>query len=54
MIFQRFSRNKKKDKIAFRTAYNRAREVRRTVLKVEGGALPDFEVQRGIVDFHES
>jgi len=44
----------KKDKTAFKTAYNRTREVRWTVLKVEGGVLPDFEVQEGKTDFRES
>ena len=37
--------NKKdKNKTAFKTAYNRAREVRWTVLKVEGGVLSNFGV----------
>ena len=54
MIFQRFSRNKKKDKTAFKTAYNRAREVRWTVLKVKGGVLPGFRVQGGKTDFRKS
>jgi hypothetical protein len=31
-----------------------AREVRRTVLKVEGGVLPGFEVQGEKTDFRES
>ena len=34
----------KKDKTAFKTAYNRARELRWTVLKVEGDVLPGFRV----------
>ena len=55
MIFQRFSRNKyKKDKIALKTVYNRASEVRWIVLKVDGGVLPGFGVQGGKADFHES
>ena len=38
--------NKKdKDKTTFKIAYNRAREVRWTFLKIEGGVLPDFRVQ---------
>ena len=37
---------KEKDKTAFKTAYNKAREVKWTVLKIEEGVLPDFEVQR--------
>ena len=45
---------KEKDKTVFKTAYDRAREVRWTVLKVEGGVLPDFRVQRGKTDFRES
>ena len=35
---------KEKNKTAFKTAYNRAREVRWTVLKVEGGVLSGFGV----------
>ena len=41
---------KEKDK----TAYNRAREVRWTVLKVEGDVLPGFKVWSGKSDFDES
>jgi hypothetical protein len=33
---------KEKYKTVFKTPYNRAREVKRTVSKVEGGDLPDF------------
>ena len=39
--------NKKRDKIAFKTAYNRVREVRWTILKVDWSILPGFEVQGG-------
>jgi hypothetical protein len=48
MIFQRFSRNKKKekDKTAFKTAYNRAMEVKCTVLKVG-------EVVCSVLEFRE-
>jgi hypothetical protein len=42
VIFQKF--NRKKDKTVFKTAYNRAWEVKRTVSKVERGGLPSFEV----------
>jgi hypothetical protein len=45
---------KENDKIAFKTAYNKAREVRWTVLKVEEGVLPGFRVQGGKTDFRES
>ena len=45
---------KEKDKTAFKTAYNRAREVRWTGLKVEEGVLSDFGVQGGKTDFRES
>ena len=45
---------KEKDKTAFKTAYNRARKVRWTVLKVEGGVLPGFKVQGGKADFREN
>ena len=45
---------KEKDKTAFKTAYNRAREVRWTVLKVEIGVLPGFRVKEGKIDFCES
>ena len=38
---------KEKDKTAFKTAYNRAREVRWTVLKVKRCVLPCFGVQGG-------
>jgi hypothetical protein len=44
----------KKDKITFKIAYNRAREVKRMVSKVEGGGLPRFGVQREKVDFRKS
>jgi hypothetical protein len=46
MIFQRFSRNKKrkeKDKTVPKTAYNRAREVRYTAFKVEEVFCPMLE-----------
>ena len=33
---------------------NRSREVKWTVLKVEGGVLPDFEVQEEKTDFREN
>ena len=45
---------KEKDKTAFKTAYNRVREVKWTVLKVEGGVLSGFGVQGGKADFRES
>ena len=45
---------KEKDKPAFKTTYNRAREVRLTVLKVEGGVLPGFRVWGGKAGFRES
>ena len=45
---------KEKDKTAFKTAYNRAREVRWMILKVEGDVLPGFEVYGGKTDFQES
>ena len=45
---------KEKDKTAFKPAYNRAREVIWTVLKVEEGVLPGFKVQEGKTDFHKS
>jgi hypothetical protein len=35
---------KEKDKTASKTAYNRVREVKHTVSKVEGGDLPSFRV----------
>jgi hypothetical protein len=35
---------KEKDKTTFKTAYNRARDVRWTVLKAERGVLPGFGV----------
>jgi len=35
---------KEKDKTVFKTAYNKASEVRWTVLKVEEGVLPGFRV----------
>ena len=45
---------KEKDKTTFETTYNRAREVRWTVLKVERGVLSDFGVQGGKMYFCES
>ena len=45
---------KEKDKTVFKVTYNRAREVRWTVLKVEGGVLSDFGVLGGKADFRES
>ena len=45
---------KEKDKTAFKTAYNRVREVRCTVLKVEGGILSGFGFQGGKADFCKS
>jgi hypothetical protein len=45
---------KEKDKTAIKTAYNEAREVRWTILKVEECVLPGFGVQRGKADFRES
>ena len=45
---------KEKDKTSFKTAYNRAREVRWMVLKVEGGVLSGFRVQWVKADFCES
>jgi len=35
---------KEKDKITFKTAYNRAREVKYMVLKVKKDGLSDFKV----------
>jgi hypothetical protein len=46
--------NKKKDKTAFKTAYNRAREVKHVILKVERCGLPGFEVQEEKIDFRKS
>jgi hypothetical protein len=43
-----------KDKTTFKIAYNRARKVKCTVLKVEEGDLSDFRVQRGKTDFHKN
>ena len=56
MIFKDLAKinRKEKDKIAFKTAYNRAKEVRWMVLKVDGGVLPDFRVQGGKTDFRET
>jgi len=45
---------KEKDKTAFKTAYNIAREVRWMVLKVEEGVLSDFDVQKEKSDFREN
>jgi hypothetical protein len=45
---------KEKDKTTFKTAYNRAREVKRMVSKVEEGGLPNFGVQGGKTDFYKS
>jgi hypothetical protein len=45
---------KEKDKTAFKTIYNRVREVKHTISKVEGGGLPGFEVQEGKTDFRKS
>ena len=45
---------KEKDKTAFKTAYNRVREVRWTVLKVEEVILPGFEIQGEKSNFCES
>ena len=50
MIFQRLE----KDKTAFKTAYNRVREVRWTALKVKGDVLPGFGVYGGKADFREN
>ena len=44
---------KEKDKTTFKTAYNRVREVRWTVLKIEGDVLSDFVVQGEKTDFRE-
>ena len=46
MIFKDSAKinKKEKDKTAFKTAYNRVREVTLTILKVEGGVLLDFGV----------
>jgi hypothetical protein len=56
MIFKDSTKinKKEKDKTAFKTPYNRAGEVRWTVLKVEGEVLPGFSVQREKADLHES
>jgi hypothetical protein len=45
---------KEKDKTTFKTAYNRAREVRWMILKIEGGVLLGFRVQEGKMNFHEN
>jgi hypothetical protein len=45
---------KEKDKTAFKTVYNRVREVKRTILKVKGGGLSGFEFQKGKVIFRKS
>ena len=56
MIFKDYDEinKKEKDKTAFKTAYNRVREVRCTVLKVEGGILSGFGFQGGKADFCKS
>ena len=56
MIFQRFTQNKlkKKDKTVLKTVYNKFREVRWTILKVEGDVLSGFGVQGEKVDFRKS
>ena len=60
MIYYVFFKNsakinkKEKDKTSFETAYNRAREVRWMVLKVEDGILPGFKVYEGKADFRKS
>jgi hypothetical protein len=60
VIYYDFSKNlaeinkKGKDKTTFKTAYNRVREIKRTVSKVEGGGLPGFRVYGGKTDFRKS
>jgi hypothetical protein len=56
MIFKNLAKinKKEKDKTAFKTAYNRVRDVKHTISKVEGGGLFGFRVYGGKTDFHKS
>jgi hypothetical protein len=42
---------KKRDKTAFKPAYNQVREIKHTVLKIKEGGLPDVDVYEEKADF---